>query len=126
MDVRADREAAGVSQGDLARRIGWSQTTLSRVEGGARSLTAGEEALIRAALASNGPTDPPVDDPAPDATDDPDTPADAPYLATYPMAPTTPRARREWMRQRNTNFQVIGLRPPPSGTWGARPKSDKK
>jgi transcriptional regulator with XRE-family HTH domain len=119
IDVREAREAVGVTQRDLAQRIGWSQTTLSNVEAGKRDLSPGEETLITTALASNGHGDPEMadlPDPEPEPPDDPPEP----HLAGYPAAPQSMEARRAWMRLRNAELQKTKLVPPASGTFGGK------
>lgn len=51
MNLREERAKSGISQGDLARRMGLSQTTVSKMESGERSISPGEETLLRVALA---------------------------------------------------------------------------
>lgn len=114
MNVRDEREAAGISQAELARCIGMLQPKLSRIENGHVEPTTGEEALIRAALQP----DRFEIIPAPVETEEPPVP----HLAPYPAAPTELGARKRWVAQRNRNFQQVGVKAPESGTHGPKKK----
>lgn len=50
MNIRDSREEKGISQGELAKKVGISQSTLSKIESGQRAITVGQERLISAAL----------------------------------------------------------------------------
>jgi transcriptional regulator with XRE-family HTH domain len=128
MTIRTEREAAGVSQAELARRIGMLQPKLSRIENGHIEASAGELALIDAALheaegARAGSEEAlrmaegtlsaasetlPVYDERPE-----------PHLVPYPAAPVETGARRLWFERRNREMQERGVRAPESGTYGA-------
>lgn len=124
MDIRSEREAVNVSQGELAKRIGMSQTTLSRIENGDRPPTHGEETLVVTALAQNG-TPPPLDEQPTVELDAQTLEMDAikPRLKTYPSAGTDdPQARRDWITRRNRAIQRTAIPQPASGTFGKQPK----
>ncbi len=118
MEIRSEREAISMSQGELAKAIGMSQTTLSRIESGDRKATPGEEALVAAALTSNG-TPPPPDEPPTQQVQV------TTKCASYPAAPTIAAARRAYFAKRNTIMQTQGVKAPSTGTFGGT-KKDKR
>lgn len=62
VDVRKMREEYGMSQGDLALRLGLSRPTLTKIERGERVLTKPEEAKIREIFGLVGEHSPVMDD----------------------------------------------------------------
>jgi len=114
MNVRAEREAAGISQAEVAQRTGINQSKLSKIENGHVEPTTGEEALIHTALGTIGFE-------VEEATEDDSH--FAPHCLPYPAAPKTVTERHAWMTQRNRNFQTRGVPAPESGTYGGVKKT---
>ena len=109
MNIRADREAAGISQAELARRVGMHQPKLSKIENGHIEPTAGEESLIRTAIGTE------VKEAEDYAIKD-----DPPYRQAVPVE--TVAERRAWVAQRNHAMQTKGVPAPASGIFGVPPK----
>ena len=123
MDVKAAREAAGISQAELAKRTGMLQPKLSRIENGHIDATAGELALIEAALDDRSGNLPPRVEGSIEAHDE--APVSIPHLQPYPAAPRGSTARAKWVGVRNRNMQTVGVRAPESGQHG-NPKKPKE
>jgi len=123
MNIRAEREAAAISQAELARRIGMNQPKLSKIENGHIQPTQGEEALIRAALSADVEFTEaalPIANEAFKLAEE--KIASVPHCQPYPAAPTDTTARRAWVTQRSRNMER-GFPSPESGTFGGKKKN---
>lgn len=119
MNIRTEREAAAISQAELARRIGMNQPKLSKIENGHIQPTQGEEALIRAALSIE--ITELIEEALPSEIESEIT--CSPHCQPYPAAPTDTTARRVWITQRSRNMER-GFPSPSNGTFG-RTKAEK-
>lgn len=118
MDVRAQREQAGISQRELARRTGISQARLSRVEKGGTA-TPGEEMLVQAALQDNGLSNGHAIAPGEGSPAKPPVQAEEqskPRNEQYPGAPSDPAGRRAFFQARTERMAGNEKMRPPDGT----------
>jgi transcriptional regulator with XRE-family HTH domain len=83
------RERLGWSQGELAERLGVSQSLVSKWESGRRDPGAGVLRVLRGLVEGGG------------------------RLGSYPSAPLDPAARREWVAWRNAGVRRLGSRSGP-------------
>ena len=120
MNIRTGREAAAISQAELARRIGMNQPKLSKIENGHIQPTQGEEALILAALSADIEFALPLANEAFQLAEE--ELATVLHCQSYPAAPTDTTARRAWVTQRSRNMER-GFPSPESGTFGGKKKN---
>ena len=123
MNLRADREAAGMSQGALAQVTGINQAKLSRIENGHVEANAAETALIQSVL--KPPPNMPIQVFDLGETDYSDEPIRGPHLQPYPAAPADLLGRQGWVATRNRNMQRVGVKAPEGASHGMPPKKAK-